>query len=153
MDFGNLVSHSSAFSKSSLNIWKFMVHVLLKPRLENFEHYFASIWWVRLCGSLSTLWHCVSLGLEWKLTFSSLVTHESSVNFDRYLSFTLSRLVSRNLGRWVWACTLKVYKVFVKTVGGPWLTLPWARWCNKLHSNICTVLLSKFVSRDAWLQH
>ena len=41
---GNLTSGSSAFSKSSLNIWKFTVHVLLKPGLENFEHYFASIW-------------------------------------------------------------------------------------------------------------
>ena len=40
---GNLVSGSSAFSKSSLNIWKFTVHVLLKPGLENFEHYFASV--------------------------------------------------------------------------------------------------------------
>ena len=38
----NLISGSAAFSKSSLNIWKFMVHVLLKPGLENFEHYFAS---------------------------------------------------------------------------------------------------------------
>ena len=42
-DVGNLFSGSSAFSKSSLNIWKFMVHVLLKPGLENFEHYFASM--------------------------------------------------------------------------------------------------------------
>ena len=41
MDISNLISGSSAFSKSSLNIWKFMVHVLLKPGLENFEHYFA----------------------------------------------------------------------------------------------------------------
>ena len=44
VDVGNLISGSSAFSKSSLNIWKFMVHVLLKPGLENFEHYFASVW-------------------------------------------------------------------------------------------------------------
>ena len=42
-DVGNLISGSSAFSKSSLNMWKFLVHVLLKPSLENFEHYFASI--------------------------------------------------------------------------------------------------------------
>ena len=42
-DVGNLISGSSAFSKSSLNIWKFSVHVLLKPGLENFEHYFASV--------------------------------------------------------------------------------------------------------------
>ena len=43
MDVGNLICGSSAFSKSSLNIWKFMVHILLKPGLENFEHYFASM--------------------------------------------------------------------------------------------------------------
>ena len=43
-DVGNLISGSSAFSKTSLNIWKFMVHVLLKPGLENFEHYFTSMW-------------------------------------------------------------------------------------------------------------
>ena len=43
-DVGSLISASSAFSKSSLNIWKFMVHELLKPGLENFEHYFASVW-------------------------------------------------------------------------------------------------------------
>ena len=43
MDVGNLISGSSAFSKSNLNIRKFMVHVLLKLRLENFEHYFASM--------------------------------------------------------------------------------------------------------------
>ena len=41
---GNLRSGSFAFSKISLNIWKFMVHVLLKPGLENFEHYFTSVW-------------------------------------------------------------------------------------------------------------
>ena len=43
-DVGNLISGSSAFSKTSLNIWKFSVHVLLLPGLENFEHYFASMW-------------------------------------------------------------------------------------------------------------
>ena len=42
-DVGNVVSDSSAFSKTSLDNWKFMVHILLKPGLENFEHYFASI--------------------------------------------------------------------------------------------------------------
>ena len=42
-DVGNLISSSSAFSKTSLNIWKFTIHVLLKPALENFEHYFASV--------------------------------------------------------------------------------------------------------------
>ena len=42
-DVGNLISGSSAFSKTSLNIWKFMVHVLLKPGVENFKHYFTSV--------------------------------------------------------------------------------------------------------------
>ena len=42
-DVGDLISGSSAFSKSRLNIWKFMVHVLLKPGLEIFEHYFTSV--------------------------------------------------------------------------------------------------------------
>ena len=41
---GNLISGSSAFSKTSLNIWNFTVHILLKPGLENFEHYFTSMW-------------------------------------------------------------------------------------------------------------
>ena len=42
-DVGNLISGSSAFSKTSLNMWKFTVHILLKPGLENFEHYFTSM--------------------------------------------------------------------------------------------------------------
>ena len=43
VDVGNLISGSSAFSETSFNIWKFMVHILLKSGLENFEHYFANM--------------------------------------------------------------------------------------------------------------
>ena len=50
-DVGNLISGSSAFSKTSLNIWKFMVHVLLKPGLENFEYYFTS-----MCEMSAIVW-------------------------------------------------------------------------------------------------
>ena len=64
-DVGNLISGSSAFSKSSLNIWKFMVHILLKPGLENFEHYFASMWDECNRAIVCFLWRCLSLGLEW----------------------------------------------------------------------------------------
>ena len=63
-DVGNLLSGFSAFSKSSLNIWKFSVHVLLEPGLENFEHYFASMWdecscvvvWIFF--GIAFLWDC-----------------------------------------------------------------------------------------------
>ena len=58
VDVGKLISCSSAFSKSSLNTGKFSVHVLLKPHLENFEHYFASM------RDECILWQCLSLGLE-----------------------------------------------------------------------------------------
>ena len=66
MDVGNLTSGSSAFSKSGLNIWKFTVHVLLKPDLENFEHDFSrdKCRGVQLCSSLNILWHCLSSGFE-----------------------------------------------------------------------------------------
>ena len=91
-DVGNLISGSSAISKSNLNIWKFTVHVLLKPGLENFEHDFTSVWWwVQLCGSLSILWHCLSLGLEWKLTFSSPLTTAEFSKFADTLSAALSQ--------------------------------------------------------------
>ena len=61
-DVSNLISGSSTFSKSSLNIWKFSVHVLLKPDLENFEHYFSSVWdecncaVVRAFSGIAFLW-------------------------------------------------------------------------------------------------
>ena len=58
-DVGNLFSGSSAFSKTSLNIWRFSVHVLLKPSLENFEQYFAS-----LGEDSNGAVVCLSLGLE-----------------------------------------------------------------------------------------
>ena len=47
---GNLISGSSAFSKTSLNTWRFTVHALLKPGFENFEHYFTSVWYECNCG-------------------------------------------------------------------------------------------------------
>ena len=90
-DVSNLISASSAFSKSSLNIWKFTVHILLKPGLENFELYFASVRWVQLWGSLSILWQFLSLGLEWKLTFSSPVATAEFSKFAGILSTALSQ--------------------------------------------------------------
>ena len=93
MDAGDLISGFSAFSKSSLNVWKFLVHVLLKPHLENFEYYFASVWDVALCSSLNILWHCLSLGLKWKLIFSSPVAtaEHMALKFTGILSAALSQ--------------------------------------------------------------
>ena len=62
MDVGNLISGSSGFSKSSLNIWKFLVHVLLKLGLENFEHYFASVW--DECNCV-VVWTFFGVGFLW----------------------------------------------------------------------------------------
>ena len=96
-DVGNLISGASA---SSLNIWKFMVHVLftvhvlLKSGLENFEYYFTSVWdecncvvvWAFFGIALS-----ISLGLEWKLTFSSPVATAEFSKFADLLSAALSQ--------------------------------------------------------------
>ena len=61
-DTGNLISFSSAFSKSNLNIWKFSVHTLLKPSLENVEHYFASMW--NECNCV-VVWTFFGIALLW----------------------------------------------------------------------------------------
>ena len=60
-DVSNFISGSSTFSKSSLNIWKFLVHILLKPSLENFEHYFASMWDECNCAVVLTFFDIVFL--------------------------------------------------------------------------------------------
>ena len=64
VDVGYLMSGSSAFSKTSLNIWKFMVHVSLKSGLENLALLNKHVRLMQLCGILSILWHYLSLGLE-----------------------------------------------------------------------------------------
>ena len=126
-----LISDSSTFSKSSLNIWKFTVHLLLKPDLENFEHYFASLWdecncavvWTFFCISFlwdwNENWPCPVL---WPLFFSKLVG---------ILSATLSQQ---------------------HVLGFEIAQLEFHHQCNKLHSTLCIVFLSEFVSQNTWLQ-
>ena len=89
---GNLISGSSAFSKSSLNIWTFLVHVLLKPGLENFEHYFASVWDECKCAvvwtffGFSLLWDCSekwSFPVLWPLlSFPNLLAFWVNIYFN-----------------------------------------------------------------------
>ena len=63
-DVGNLISGSFAFSKTSLNIWKFTVHVLLKPGLEKFEHYFTSMWDECYCAVVWAF-YCIAFLWDW----------------------------------------------------------------------------------------
>ena len=63
-DVGNLISGSDAFSKSSLNIWNFTVHIQLKPGLENFEHYFTSVWDECNCVVVWTFF-CITFLSDW----------------------------------------------------------------------------------------
>ena len=64
VDIGNLISCASAFSKSSLNIWKLTVPVLLKPDMKNFEHYFVSMWNECTCVVASTFYGIAFFGKE-----------------------------------------------------------------------------------------
>ena len=76
MGVGNLIFDSSAFSKSSLNTWKLLVHILLKPGLENFENNFASIWDKYNCAvQLNILWHCFFFGIGMKPDLSQSCGH------------------------------------------------------------------------------
>ena len=83
VDVGNLISGSSAFSKTSLNIWKFTVHILLKPGLENFKHYFASMWDECNCAvvwaffGIAFLWDGASLVSQMLKCLSAM--HETQV--------------------------------------------------------------------------
>ena len=91
-DVGNLISGSSAFSKSSLYIWKFSVNVLLKPHLKDFEHYLSSMWNECKCVVVWTLLGIAPfLGFEWKLTFSSPVATAEFSKFAGILSAALSQ--------------------------------------------------------------
>ena len=90
-DVGNLISGSSAFSKTSLNIWKFTAHVLLKPGLENFKHYFTSVWDECNCAVVWASLALPFLGLEWKLTFSSPGATTEFSKFAGTLSAALSQ--------------------------------------------------------------
>ena len=91
-DIDNLISGSSAFSKTSLNIWKFTVHVLLKPGLENSEHYFTRMWDECNC---TVVWAFFGISFLWdwneNLPFSSPVATAEFSKFAGILSAALSQ--------------------------------------------------------------
>ena len=84
VDVGNLISVSSAFSKSSLYIWKFSVHIVLKHRILSITLIASEM--SATYSSLNIVWHCPSLGLEWKLTFSGPVARAEFPKFAGILS-------------------------------------------------------------------
>ena len=94
MDVGNLISGSSGFSKSSLNIWKFTVHIWLKPGLENFQQYFTSMWDECNCG------HSLALpffGIGMKTDISSPV---ATVEFSKFADIECSTLTASSFSIW-----------------------------------------------------
>ena len=91
VDIGNLISCSSAFSKTSLNIWKSSVHILLKPVLENFEHYFTSVWDECNCVEFEHSLGLPFLGIGMKMDFSSPVATAQFSTFAGILSAALSQ--------------------------------------------------------------
>ena len=109
MGVGNFISGPSTFSKSSLYIWKFSVHVLLKLSLKDFEHYLASMWNECICEVVWTfLWHCPSLGLEWKLTFSSPVT---TAEFSKFVVSLETISLHTKILQYHWPCSHALYYI------------------------------------------
>ena len=90
VDVGNLISGSSAFCKTSLYIWKFMVHVLLKPGLENFQHYFTSVWDEYNCVVVWVFFGIAFLWIGMKTVVFPVATDEFS-KFACLLSAALSQ--------------------------------------------------------------
>ena len=149
-DVGNLISGSSAFSKTSLTIWKFTVDVLLKPGLENFEHYFTSVWDDCNCVVVwaffgiaflwdwnenlhfPVLWHCWVFQICWHIECST---------------FTASSFRIWNSSIGIPSPPLALFVVILRPT---WLHIPgclalgqWSHHCDYLgHEYLfCTVLL------------
>ena len=83
MDVGNLVSGSSAFSKTSLYIWKFLVHMLLKPSLKYFEHYLASVWNEHNCTVVWTFF-AIALLWDWNENWPFPVLSSATTEFSKF---------------------------------------------------------------------
>ena len=106
MDFGTLIYGSFAISKFSLNIWKFSVHVLLKPHLENFEHYFASLWDEWICAVVWTFFGIALIQdwnenwpfpVLWPLSFPNLLAYWVQHFYSIILEFEIAQLEFHHL--------------------------------------------------------
>ena len=156
---GNLISCSSTFSKYSLNTWKYLVHILLKPGLKDFEHNLAGMWNDCSCmyGSFNILWHFPSLGLEWKLTFSSPVATAEFSKFAGILGATL--LTASSFRFWngsvgIPSPPLALFIVMLPEAhltshfsmsGSRWVTTPsWLSWSWDLFCTVLCILATSY---------
>ena len=128
MDVGNLISGSSAFSKISLNIWKFMVHVLMKPGLENFERYFARMWDECNCAVV-WIFFVIAFLWDWNENWPfpmkrlSSVTYEvTKINSDREKEKPASWEICMQIKKQLWEWDMEIWtgskwgKKYIKAV-------------------------------------
>ena len=148
-DIANLISSSSAFSYPSLNIWKFPVHVLVKPSMENFEHVFANVWDECNCMVMWTVFG-LSLGLEWKLTFPVLWPLLSFLNLPAYWVQQFHSIIFKDLKWLSWNSITSTSFVCSDASLGPldftlqdvWLTPSWLSGYLGQKDHFCIVHLS-----------
>ena len=95
-DVGSLISGSSAFLKTSFNIWKFMVHVLLKPGLDNFEHYFTSVWDECNCAVVWAFFGIAFLR-DWNENWPFPVSFQKYAEFSKYAGILSAALSQHHL--------------------------------------------------------
>jgi len=131
-DVGNLISGSSAFSKTSVNIWKFTVHILLKPGLENFEHYFSSMWDEYICAVLWTFFGIAFLW-DWNENWPFPVLWPL-LNFPNWLAHWGSTSTASSF--WIWKSSTGIpsppLALFVLMLPKAHLTLHSSMSCSKL---------------------
>ena len=89
MNVGNLIFGFSTFSKSSLNIWKFMVCMLLKPGLENFEHYFGSVWDECNCAGV---WAFFGITFLWDWNENTFFSPVATAEFSKFAGMLTSNI-------------------------------------------------------------
>ena len=158
-DVGKLFSGFSAFSKSSLYIRKFLVHILLKPSLKDFEPC-EHVKWVQLWSNLNILWHCPSLGSEWKLNFSSPVATAEFSKFVGILSAAISQhhllgfeIAQLEFHHLIAVFTVILLKAHLTSHSGCLALDKWSHHVHYLgHEDLfCTVLLCIFATSSKYL--
>ena len=153
MDVGNYISASSVFSKSSLYIWKVSVHILLKLGVENFEHYFASVWDECSCAEVWTFFGIAFLW-DWNETWPLPVLWPV-LSFPNLLAYWVSTYTASSIRIWnsstgIPSPSLALFVVMLSKAcltshsrmsGSRWVITPsWSSgsWRSFLYSSVCS---------------